>query len=608
MCGINGFNWADDELIRRMNDAVKHRGPDGEGVYVDDFVSLGHRRLSIIDLSKAGKQPMCNEDGSIWLVYNGEIYNFSDLRSRLQKEGHLFQSRTDSEVIIHTYEEFGVDCVKQFNGIWAFCLYDQTRNVLILSRDRFGVKPLYYYMDNDRIIFSSMIAGIMCHHIKTAPNDKAIIQYLAFNLEHHEDYTFFENIHSLTPGSLMTYDLKRRSHTINKWYVLSPRKANDHSIIRDAFEHSVTRQTVSDVPIGTCLSGGVDSSAIVCVLNRVLDQKFNTYSLVAPGSPLDETRYIKEVGKVTNTEQFFTTISAQVFIDEVQDFVVAQEEPVTGLSPYAQYRVMKLANEKGAKVLLDGQGGDEVFAGYDYYFAYYFHELLVKLKFHILLKEMALYVKNFHNIYPLAMFGFLLLRHRVKRIIWNRLLNQWIDHDLLCKVLDDKTDPRWEAMSLNDGLLLTLFYTAIPHLLRWEDKNSMRWGIESRVPFLDHELVEIAYSLPSNQKLCNGRTKVAFRRALDGTIPNVVRDRKDKIGFATTVDDLFRDDAVVTFLKQIVYSDSFKERPYWKWDKVEKLFSAHINGKRNAGDTIWKWVNLELWLRSFFEERSHWSQ
>ena len=190
MCGINGFSWQDGDLAMKMNEATKHRGPDDEGVYADGAVSLGHVRLSIIDLSHRGHQPMANEDESIWIVHNGEIYNFEDLREELIRKGHTFTSRTDTEVIIHAYEEYGLESVVRFNGMWAFSIYDKRKNILILNRDRFGIKPLYYYLDHEKIIFSSMIAGILSHNIETCPNDKAIMEYLAFNLEDHTEYTF----------------------------------------------------------------------------------------------------------------------------------------------------------------------------------------------------------------------------------------------------------------------------------------------------------------------------------------------------------------------------------------------------------------------------------
>jgi asparagine synthase (glutamine-hydrolysing) len=599
MCGINGFTWVDEELIRVMNEKTHNRGPDDRGVFTDNCVSLGHCRLSIIDLSAKGHQPMSNEDGNLWIVYNGEVYNFEGIREELLKRGHKFRSRTDTEVVIHAFEQWGNDCFDKFNGMWAFCIYDKINQELILCRDRFGIKPLYYHMDGERLIFSSMISAILAHGVKSVPNDKAIMRFLAYNLEDHSTCTFFENIYQLEPGGFLKYNLKTKEHHIEKWYSTKLRSNSDKEAIRSDFIESVRLRTIADVPIGSCLSGGIDSSAIVCTLDKILDYSVSTYSFVAPGSRIDESRYIQEVGKHTKAQQCYTQVTEEDFLEEFEDFVNALEEPVLGLSPYAQYRVMKLAHEHGAKVLLDGQGGDEIFAGYVYYFSYYYLELFRSFHWIELLRQMAMYVRNFRNVFPIAMFAFMMFPKAFKDLVWKTMLNSWINHELLENLLDDETDPRWEKMSLNEALKLTLFSTAIPHLLRWEDKNSMRWSIESRVPFLDVNLVERAMSLEVNAKLHNGKTKVILKKAVSDIIPEMIANRKDKIGFGTPVDDFFRRPKIIAFCRELVYSDTFRNRPYWKWKKVEKMFTAHIKNKKNNGREIWKWINLEVWLRAF---------
>ncbi|MGD0785079.1 MAG: asparagine synthase (glutamine-hydrolyzing) [Sedimentisphaerales bacterium] len=600
MCGINGFSWADQKLINAMNQATCNRGPDDEGVFTDENVSLGHRRLSIIDLSPAGHQPMCNEDETFWIVYNGEVYNFQEIRWQLEKLGHKFKSRTDTEVIVHAYEQWGVKSFDMFNGMWAFCIYDKKKQEMLLCRDRFGIKPLYYCRQDDKIIFSSMISGILAHNIQTSPNVKAIMNFLAYNLEHCDKETFFNNIYSLEPGNYLKYDLKTKRANIEKWY--APELRNNVSVedVCRSFVESVKSQTIADVPIGSCLSGGIDSSAIVCTLDKFLPYKFFTFSFTIPGSPIDESRYIKEVGRLTKTEQYFTEMNEDDFLSEFPDFVKALEEPVLGLSPYAQYRVMKLAHRQGAKVLLDGQGGDEIFAGYVYYFSYRFFDLIKRGKVLQLIKEMYLYLRNFKQLMPFGLFAFMLMPKRLKNGLWKMIVNRWINHNLLEQSAGKGSDPRWQGMSLDEALRLTLFSTAIPHLLRWEDKNSMRWSIESRVPFLDLHLVELALSLGPGQKLQNGKTKVIFKDAIKDILPEMIKNRKDKIGFGTPVDEFFRKPGIADYCKEIIYSDSFKQRPYWRWDKVEKMFSRHIGQKGNFGKDIWKWINLELWLREYF--------
>src|SRR4030042_1432238 len=600
MCGINGFSWVDQALIREMNQTSCHRGPDDEGVFVDNNVSLGHRRLSIIDLSPAGHQPMCNEDGSLWIVYNGEVYNFQEIREQLQQKGHVFKSRTDTEVIIHAYEQWGVKSFDMFNGMWAFCIYDKTKNELILSRDRFGIKPLCYCLHNGQLIFSSMISAILNHNIETGPSENAIMQFLAYNLQHCGKDTFFKNIYSLEPGNFLKYDLKTRNCSIEKWYV--PKRLGNITVeqIRKSFVDSVDSQTVADVPIGSCLSGGIDSSSIVCTLDKFLPYPFYTFSFVAPGNTFDDTRYIKEVGRLTKTKQFFTQITEDDFLNEYQDFVKALEEPVLGLSPYAQYRVMKLAHQQGAKVLLDGQGGDGIFAGYHYYFSYRFFDLLKRGKILSLCREMFLYLRNLKNPMAFGLFAFLLMPKGLKNYLWKTVVNRWINHGYLKEVCGQSLDPRWQAMSLDEVLRLTLFSTAIPHLLQWEDKSSMRWSIESRVPFLDLHLVETALSLAPEQKLQNGRTKIIFKEAVKDILPKMISGRTDKIGFDTPVEEFFRKPKIVDYCRQIIYSDSFRKRPYWNWQKIEEMFLSHIDNKKNCGKEIWKWINIEIWLRTFF--------
>ena len=600
MCGINGFNWSDPALLKKMNSVTKNRGPDDEGEYDDKTVSLGHSRLSIIDLSPKGHQPMCNEDETIWLTYNGEIYNFFEIKEDLIKAGHIFKSHTDSEVIIHAYEQYGMECLNRFNGLWAFCLYDKKRDLLILSRDRFGVKPLYYHIAEGKIIFSSMISALLTHKVERKPDMSVIMEYLAFNLLNHDTRTFFKDIWSLEPGSFLIFNLHSTEVSIKKWYQIKQHPAVTVPELTQLFIQSVRSRTVADVPIGSCLSGGIDSSAIVCTLDTMINQPFFTYSLIFPGKKIDESRYMKEVGKHTKIQQQFTTLSRNNFLNDLPDFIKAQEEPTTGLSVYGQYCIMRLAYENKAKVLLDGQGGDEIFAGYTYYFSYYYFELLKKGRIITLLKEMRSYRKNFKDYYPHQFLCFMLLPAKIQNYVYKNYLLTWLNYDLLYESAVNKSDPRCKPMTLHKALVLTLLNTAIPHLLRYEDKNSMRWSIETRVPFLDFNLVETAMSIPTQEKIQQGKTKIIFKEAIKNLIPAMILQRKDKIGFETPVDEFFRDPQIREFCETIFFSEPFKSRPYWNWREVERHYNRHLEGKANIGDTLWKWINLEIWLREFF--------
>ncbi len=601
MCGINGFNWPDKKLIQEMNIVTRLRGPDDQGTFIDNQVSLGHTRLAIIDLSPSGHQPMPSQNGSLVITYNGEIYNYQEIRKELEAKGRKFVSSSDTEVILQAYQEYGVECLSRFNGMWAFCLYDIPKKQLILSRDRFGVKPLFYYIDKEKLIFSSMIASILKHSIPTKPNDQAIMEFLAYNLLHYGEHTFFENIFSLLPGHNLIYHLAEKKVELQHWYKPQSRPYQNPAQLRDAFISSVQARTISDVPVGSCLSGGVDSSAIVSVLAKTLPEPFSTYSLIVPGNRIDESHYIIEVGKSSGAKQHFVELNAEELLRDLEDFIVCHEEPVSSLSLYAQYLVFKVAHQNGAKVLLDGQGGDELFAGYVYYFGYYFLELFYSLHWVQLLREIVLTLKKKKGKFPISMFLFLLLPHSFRHTLWKKMQTPHINHQYLTKVCPTTHDPRWQKMSVRQSLRLTQQVTSIPHLLRWEDRNSMRWSIESRLPFLDYRLVELSRSIPTNMLMNEGETKVAFKEALGDILPPAIRERKDKIGFEVPEDELLRHPRMIEYLKSIIYSSSFRERPYWNWHEVEKSFLAHASGKKNAGNILWKCINIELWIRAFFE-------
>lgn len=600
MCGINGFTWPDEGLVRRMNQVTRHRGPDDTGVFVDERVSLGHNRLSIIDLSPRGHQPMANADGTLWITYNGEVYNYRELRDELRQAGWTFQSDSDTEVILNAFAQWGVGAFDRFNGMWAFAIYDKPRARIVLCRDRFGEKPLYYRFCEGGLAFSSMIGAVLKHGGPARPNNRAVMEFLAFNLQHHENYTFFEGIRQVPPGSYMEYDLNDGKHTLARWYQPKERPRADARAVREVFELSVKRRTVADVPVASCLSGGVDSSSIVALLDHTLDQTINTFSFIAPGSRLDESRYIQEVGKATNSRQFFTEMTEESFLDEVLDFVDANEEPVTSLSVYALYRVMKLAREHGAKVVLDGQGGDELFAGYHYYYGYYFAELLRRARLVRLIKENYLYLRNYRNTFAVAMFPFLLLPEGLKTRVWRGRLSPWLNHDYMAGVDCERTNPLWRAMPLDEALRLTVFHTSIPRQLVWNDKNAMRFSVEVRAPFLDHEVVETALSIPSEQKLKDGQGKRVFREAVNDILPRAVAERKDKIGFSAAEDEFLRRPNIAAWCSGILLSESFRERPYWRAEKVAVLWDDHLKGKRDLGGLVWKWLNTELWLREHF--------
>lgn len=609
MCGINGFTWKSADLIAMMNQALSHRGPDDQSTYIDDKASIGHRRLSIIDLTPAGRQPMANEDGSVWIVFNGEIYNFSEIRPELEKRGHKFSSNTDTEVIIHAYEEWGCDCVERFNGMWAFAIYDKAKSCLFLSRDRFGVKPLYYYHDARGLIFSSEIKGILQHGVPRNPNDKAVYDYLAMGFVDHSPETFFKGIFRLIPGGSMVYDISKGSIKLWQWYHLSERLEKIKGLseeelarlVRDLFEDSVRYRLISDVPVGSCLSGGIDSSAIVYAMRDLNPRaEIKTFSMVFPGKRIDESSYVDEVVRDAKVEPHKISPALQDLQRDLADLVWTQEEPFRTPSIYGQYKVMELAHRNGMKVLLDGQGSDELFAGYFVYYKYYLFESLIKLRLEEFRQTARAISDKLNDIvlYPLAT---VLCRLGLSNWL---LKNMWLKK---AKYLDnlgetDLANPLKErGFSLNAALYSDLTRYSIPQLLRYEDKNSMRWSIETRVPFLDYRLVELAMSLPSCCKIRKGTTKYILRRALSGLVSPRILKRKDKLGFVTPDDDWLSSPAFLEMVEMIMKSSQFKSRRYWKQEEAIKLIKEHLKRERNRSEEIWRILNTELWLRAFID-------
>jgi len=606
MCGVNGFTWDDPQLIRRMNEALSHRGPDDEGVFNDGKVTLGHCRLSIIDLSPRGKQPMSNEDDTIWIAYNGEVYNFSQIRTELQERGHHFSSATDTEMIIHAYEEWGPSCVGRFNGMWGFAIYDQKNGQLLLCRDRFGVKPLYYVRDERGLMFSSEIKGLLPGLQNRSAHPRAVYEYLAFGFTDHRRETFFSGVERLMPGEWLIYDLRTGKVQTERWYRLEERmglvQGSQDPVpnVRSLFMDSVQYRMVSDVPVGSCLSGGIDSSAIVYGMRAIRPQsQIKTFSMVFPGQRLDESRFVDTVTQDAEVESYRVTPTPDELRQDLLDLVRAQEEPFRSISIYGQYRVMKLAHQHGMKVLLDGQGSDELFAGYFIYFKYYLFECLRKGRFEeaIEVAKVIGFNKSDLFLFPLAVIGSRLGLEGPLKAFWNRGLGY-----LRPFYQGPSANPFGErGFDLNQALLSDLLCYSIPQLLRYEDKNSMRWSIETRVPFLDFRLAELASSLPSSYKIRRGRTKHILRQALEGLVSSSILGRRDKIGFATPDGDWLNTPQINVLMDEILASPLFRSRPYWDPENVVNIYREHRAGRRGHSESLWRILNTELWLRAFID-------
>jgi len=610
-----------------MTQTLSHRGPDDEGYYLEGPIGLGHCRLSIIDLTPAGHQPMSNEDGTIWLVFNGEIYNFLDLVADLRSKGHIFQSRTDGEVIIHAYEQYGIKCLSRFNGMWAFALWDERNHRLFCARDRLGVKPFYYHFDGYRFLFASEIKALLQDkNIKRQPNDLIIFDYLVHGYVDHSDETFFAGIKQLPPAHYLIID--DGNIKIDRYWDLGPAQCLDDitdekaaAHFHELFEDSVRLRLQSEVPVGTCLSGGLDSSSVVCVINRLLNEghvpnqavigeRQKTFSSCFEDERFDERRFIQEVVSQTGVDDHYVFPQGEELFAELTRFVWHQDEPVAGTSQYAQWCVMRLARENNVTVVLDGQGGDEALGGYHLFFPSHLADLARQMRVIRFWREDEQF-RRIHA-YPLDrqvrllellrpwVPDAILTRRKTKRKLIELSKLDWLSRDFLSTNNHEMKFRQVYSSHLSQHLYRFLTRERLPSLLRYEDRNSMAFSLEARVPFLDYRLIEFVFALPNSQKLREGMTKVVLRNAMKGVLPERVRQRVDKMGFVTPESIWFRT-VCKNNIEGIINSKSFQERGYFNAPIVRERFNRFCGESEHDSTLFWRCVNLELWLRIFLD-------
>jgi len=608
MCGICGIikfkhDHVEETKIRTMMANMKHRGPDDEGVFIDGNVGLGFVRLSILDLSPLGHQPMFDASERYVIIHNGEVYNFIEIKEELVKEGYSFQSNTDTEVILKSYIEWGEGCLDKFNGMWAFCIYDtQTKNIFI-SRDRYGVKPFYYYLDDEQFIFASEIPPILkILDNKPQPNNQVIFDYLVFNRTDQTELTFFEGIKKLQHGH--TLKIKENNISLSKWYDLRRRVEQaegfkDSSEYRDLFSSAIGLRLRSDVPVGVCLSGGLDSSSIVSVLLEDFNKSdLNTFSAVyEKGSYGDESEFINEYS-ANLKNMFFIHPSAETLFYDMSSFVVAHGEPVPATGPYAQFKVMELA-KGNVVVTLDGQGADESLAGYHYFYGVFFKELLQQFRLFKLFGELLSYSLVHRSFYALKTFLFFLapsgIRTNIRIKEKNFLRNSFISQH---SAYNNVSDNIYGSKSLREALI-DHFEFKLEHLLKWEDRNSMFFSLESRVPFLDYRLVEKTLASNSGSFIKNGWTKYILREAMKGILPEMIRKRKDKMGFGTPQAEWFRTEPFIKYIRENVPGGILEDNGIIDSNTFLKMFDTHLRKEKDFSKEIWKVINLEIWFREF---------
>jgi len=607
-----------------MRDVITHRGPDEAGIFVDGHIGLGHRRLSIVDVA-SGHQPMTNEDGSLQIIYNGEVYNHADYRDDLEARGHVYRTHCDTETILHLYEEHGDGCVNFLRGMFAFAIWDGKKKELFIARDRLGVKPLYYFhADDGSLYFGSEIKTIFqATDLKPEINFHALPDYLANHATSGEE-TLYKGVKRLLPGHTLLW--RDGAIQIKKYWDVSFAKTadqtrSDKDFIAEWYElfrTSVRLRLMADVPLGMFLSGGIDSSAIAAVMSGMVDEPIKTFSVAFAEREANELAYARIVAEAYKTNHHEVVVSPEEFFNALPKLVWHEDEPLAHPSSVALYFVSLLASQH-VKVVLTGEGSDELLAGYGRYRKTILNLSLGKHYWNLtpdllrgavssgikglptsrmrqkLLRSFlgvapdieSIYFDNF-AVFPLAMQADLLSNEAIEQI-------GRIDPYAGVRTALAETD----AQSLLDRLLYTDIKTYLHELLMKQDQMSMATSVESRVPFLDHKLVEFTCSLPERLKLRGGTTKYILRESMKGVLPEAILSRS-KMGFPVPIAAWFRG-AYRSVIDEYVLSERAMSRGLFNGDFVRELVNRHQSGAENHDERLWALVNFEIWQRQFFD-------
>lgn len=651
-----------------MTDLIRHRGPDDEGFVLfqelsamprvcggqdtpDDAyqagiayapkeklsnlgdcpvtLALGHRRLSIVDLSPLGHQPMSSVDGRYWIVFNGEVYNHIELRAELEKVGYRFVSHSDTEVIIAAYREWGKECLSRFNGMFAFLIYDRERHWLFVARDRFGVKPLYYRVAEDGIAFASEIKQFtVLPRWRAQMNGQRAYDFLNWGITDHTDETLFAGVFQLRGGQALELDLQamvdgRVQYAVGgrlpvySWYQLKPQPFSGMmqdaaEQFRDKLTDAVKLRLRADVPVGSCLSGGLDSSSIVCIVNQLLREQDahslqKTFSACADVAKFDERKWIDVVVRATHVDAYYVYPALSQLFDEAPTITWHQDEPFGSTSIYAQWNVFRLAAQQEVKVMLDGQGADEQLAGYHGFFGPRLAALFRSLRWISLLKE-ASAMRRIHGYSYKTVAAYLAnytLPEQFKdklRYFAGRAVAQpaWLS----CKQLGCVAANPFQSVGAAGaetvrGLSIAqLTASNLQMLLHWEDRDSMGHSIESRVPFLDYRLVEFVLGLPDEYKLSDGVTKRVLRQGMSGILPDVIRDRMDKLGFVTPEETWLRETAPDLFREKMNEAISISGGILRKAE-ANQMLEDMISGRLRFGSLPWRLISFGVWIKQF---------
>ena len=621
MCGIAGIIYTKIDCdssveVKKMSDTIIHRGPDNDGVFYDQRIALSHRRLSILDLSPTGNQPMTFLDRYV-IVFNGEIYNYLELKSELCERGYSFSTQSDTEVLLAAYDFWGKEVLPKLNGMWAFIIYDKKQETVFCARDRFGVKPLYYTKIGSRIAFASEIKEFtVLPGWEAVGNKTKIVDFIVNDGVHDfSNETLFENVYQIRGGQYSLYDFKENNFSIIQWYSLRgeikkkhPTKQDAYKTFYDLFEDSIRLRLRSDVKIGSCLSGGLDSSSIVCVIHNLLGDKVSKQEVVFASNhegKYDESKYERAVVEKTGVIEHVVEMTYEEFLSELPDIVWHQDEPFGSPSIIAQWNVYRRARQEGLIVMLDGQGADEYLAGYNSFHRIYFRELLLNGKFIKLQKSLKQYKKLYKDYYYSPYQD--LIETLVRKILGNKFFSKvkkYVKGEgrerYLIKELRDHSSYmaiRKENSSVLDEAIDEMLYVSLPKLLHHQDRNAMAHSVEARAPFLDYRLVEFVCSLPAEYKVHEGITKYIMRQSMDGIIPDIVKNRMDKLGFATPVDVWIINNN--SHFRMLLSDSCDKLGSYVNKNVVLKEFDSSLKNGGHFDSVFWCIISVAAWASRF---------
>lgn len=649
MCGIFGV-WntrerpVDISVLLRSVNSIRHRGPDDDGYLLAstshgqavscsgpegdsqsplprvDYQTdqpydlfLGFRRLSILDLSPAGHQPMPSRDRQQWIIFNGEIYNYVELREELIKLGHEFTSTSDTEVLLAGYAQWGVGVLQKLAGMFAFAILDMKKRTLFLARDFFGIKPLYYTFNDSHFAFASEAKALVSmSDVSSKINPSALYTYLRYGITDNGDATLWNEIRHLPSAHYLEIRLDDPSPKVcpqRYWDIDSQTRRNPSfsdaaEQMRVLFLENIRLHLRSDVPVGAALSGGIDSSAIVMAMRRHQPgQEIHTFSYVADDQNLNEEQWMELVNRDARTMQHKTSIRPSELVADLDDFIYSLDEPFSSTSMYAQFRVFRLVQQAGIKVMLDGQGADESLGGYNYFFS---ARLVSMLRNHRWLEAVAFVQNNWSRPYfggPKLIYraGAWLVPERfhsaARNLIGEDFMPEWLGRDWFesrgvqpaqVYAWDQGKDP------FRKLLYQSVMETSLPMLLRYEDRNSMAHSVESRVPFLTPDLINFIFSLPEEHIVdIQGNTKSVFRRAMQGLVPEPILRRRDKIGFSTPEKNWLTE--LSPWVDQVLNRNTSQSIPALKMDIVREEWRSVSAGRRPFNFRIWRWINLICW-------------